>query len=226
LTHSRAGLLLGMLGLLLCAPGLLALRNRRGARRIFAVVAIVSVMLIGQFALFGILQRLQEDPLGDARWRISSLTIGAARAAGPLGTGLGTFRPEFQRLEASDPGDLIINHAHNDFAEAWLEGGWLFLGCATVFLSVFAWAAFRAWRDREADGSMARACAVAVFLVLLHSLFDYPLRTTAIQVVFALLLAALLSRAARAVRDERARSVAVPPFEQPGMAVVHAKGSR
>ena len=56
-----------------------------------------------------------------------------------------------------------------------------------------AWLVLRTvaiWRARRSqgepiDGLLTRAATIVVVLILVHSLFDYPLRTTAIAAIFA-----------------------------------------
>lgn len=194
LTRSRAGLLLGMLALLLSTPMLFSLRRHHGVKRVFALIVALSLVLTVQFALYGILQRLQSDPLGDQRWQIAATTIEAARLHSPAGSGLGTFRQVFQALDTKAPGSAIVNHAHNDYLELWLEAGWPFVALSSVFVGFILWAGFGAWRSSDSRHSLAaRAVSISLLLMLLHSALDYPLRTTGNQVVFALLLAILLS---------------------------------
>jgi O-antigen ligase len=193
-TQSRSGLLLGMVALVACAAMLLSLRKRRGMRRALGLIMVAALLLTSQFALYGILQRAQEDALGDQRWQIAGVTAQAARASAPLGTGLGTFRQVFQTIEMESPGPQITNHAHDDYLELWLEGGWPFFALAAAMIAALGWAAWGAWRSRDAEDSLwAKAASISLLLVLLHSLFDYPLRTTAIEAVFAVLAAVLVS---------------------------------
>lgn len=197
LTHSRTGLLLGMLAVLGSLPIALALRRQTGARRVLAIVLGVAVMLSVQFALLGILQRLETDPLDDGRWKYAAITREAAQEYAPLGSGLGTFRQAYQPYEARhEPGQLIVNHAHNDYLEIWLEGGWPALalmalaGVAWLMLGITLWRrAPEAGMPGHRSRLWARATWLAGSLALLHSAFDYPLRTTANMAVFALLTA-------------------------------------
>lgn len=195
LTRSRTGLVLGMLGLLLAWPMVWSLRRRRGSRRIFAVIVSVALLLAVQFAFYGILLRLQADPLADQRWHVAQVTADVARSGPPLGTGLGSFRQVFQVHDVQAPSAEIVNHAHNDYLELWLEAGWPGVALAAGFLAYLSWAAVGAWRrsgDRE--DIWAKAASIALVLVLLHSVVDYPLRTLGIQAVSGLLLAVMLSR--------------------------------
>lgn len=194
LTRSRAGLLFGMFGLLLSVPMMLSLRRRRGMKRVFGIIVSVALLLTVQFALYGILQRLQADPLGDYRWQIAQITAEAAQQNAPLGSGLGSFRQVFQVLDTTAPGDAIVNHTHNDYLELWLEAGWIFIVLAVLFIGLLLWAGISAWRSSDGRDSLwAKAAWISLLLVLLHSVVDYPLRTSSNQAVFAVLLAVLLS---------------------------------
>ena len=65
-----------------------------------------------------------------------------------------------------------------------------------LFLGWWSAAVWRAWRTPE-TGPFARAAAIASAAVLAHSFVDFPLRTAAIGVCFAMCLALLAdSRAA------------------------------
>lgn len=194
LVRSRAGLVLGMLALLLSSPLLLAFRSHRGTKRLITIGVAATLVLIIQFALFGVLQRLQADPLEDARWKIAHLTVDAARQNAPLGSGAGTFQQLFQTQDVEAPGEAIVNHAHNDFLELWLEAGWLAIISAAILTFAISWAGLAAWRfPRRVGATLAKAVAISLLLVLLHSTIDYPLRTTGNEAVFALLLAVLFS---------------------------------
>jgi len=53
---------------------------------------------------------------------------------------------------------------------------------------------FRAWRaNREEGGHLKRAASVAVGVVLVHSLVDYPARTEAISCLAALCMGVMSS---------------------------------
>jgi O-antigen ligase len=90
-----------------------------------------------------------------------------------------------------------VNHAHNDWLEIWLEGGFLALAVLVAFLIWFVFASFGAWRapldrGRALDRALPQAASIVVILVLLHSAVDYPLRTTALMTLFAFCCALLV----------------------------------
>jgi O-antigen ligase len=196
LVQSRAGLLLGMVGIALVLPALLGTRRRRGTKRLVAVSFALGLLVSVQFALFGVLQRFEVDPLEDARFRFAGLTMQAAQEHAPLGAGLGAFRRAFEPYDVESPMNVYINHAHNDYAELWLEARWLALALALPLAIAFLAGAWRAWRRHDEgprERLLARAASIGLLLLALHSFADYPLRTSA-MLATAGLLAALLAR--------------------------------
>ena len=197
IANSRAGLLLGMLGLALSVPAVLAVRRRAGTRRVLAITVAIGLTLGVQFGLLGVLQQFQRDPMQDNRFQTTPIVMEAARAHAPLGAGLGGFRTVFETYEGPVNDSEYVNHAHNDAAELWLEGGWLAVLLALPLLAAFAGVGWHAWRTVTTPLPAARilrqAAWIALLLVLLHSLVDYPLRTTSHLALFGL-LAAFASR--------------------------------
>lgn len=209
IVRSRSGVVLAMLGVFLSAPLFFSSAKRRGAKRLLALAIASSLVLIIQFGLYGILTRLEADPLQDARWKIASVTQGAAAQHAPFGSGLGGFRQVFQASDTATPGSTIVNHAHNDYLELWLEAGWVFAAVGLTFLLVFLYGGIIAWGEKKRRVKVLRSAAfISLLLVLLHSSVDYPLRTTAIQAAFAVLLAVLFSQMPDRTREDK--KVGVP----------------
>jgi O-antigen ligase len=199
--RSRAGLGLTMVALV--GGALLSVSGRHGPKGLTATRLVMGASLIGvllaiQFALYRVLERFEVDPLSDARIPFATNTIEAARAQLPLGAGLGTFVPIYGLFEKPSDAmvDTFANRAHNDFLEIWLETG---LAGAILLAGFLGWlllAIGRAWgkEDNAAvlDVALVRAAGVAIILLLLHSLVDYPLRTAALQCLFAAACAFLI----------------------------------
>jgi O-antigen ligase len=199
MAQSRAGVILLMASL----AGSLALqpwRNLAGDRTraggIFAIVAILAMMLGLQFGLYKILTRFEAEPFADARVTFARVTAQVALAAAPLGTGLGSFVPIYASTER--PEDLVAdryaNHAHNDFLEFALETGVPGVALICGFLAWFVFRARDIWRAGApgADLLMARAATLSIGLLLAHELVDYALRTEALLGFFAFACALLV----------------------------------
>ena len=139
-------------------------------------------------------------------------TLEAARDFAPLGSGLGTFRDIYRTYEPTvDITAFFVNHAHNDYAEVALELGAPGLLILLGFLGWWLAQTWGAWRKKYDGVALARAASIAIGVVVLHSLVDYPIRTSAIAAVVALCAAFMIQPpAARRDRSRgRARSSAV-----------------
>lgn len=155
-------------------------------------VAGVATLILAGTALYGPLagERLAGKFNGtDSTGRDISIptTIAAAKDHLPVGSGLGTFRDLYRTYEPiEDVTFVFVNHAHNDYAEILLETG---IPGALLVLAFIAWWTARgvsAWRNEYNGVALARAGSIAIGVVLVHSLVDYPLRTAAIAVIVAL----------------------------------------
>lgn len=204
-TRSRAGMALlfvaGLSGLLL------AWRHERGqsGRRLlhFAIGAnLLALLLAFQWGFVGFMQRVEEQGIEDFRWPVAQVTSQAAIANLPFGSGFGTFVPVFEKFA---PRTLLldqnryVNHAHNDWLELWLTGGVIAIVLAVGFLAWLAASIFRLWRRGEPEArvldlALAQAASIVIILLLVHSALDYPLRTAALSVLFAIACAYLVPR--------------------------------
>lgn len=194
IARSRAGVLLAAIAAVACVLMLWRRHEeddapRRGVKRWLALAGIGGLMLAIQFGFWGLMQRFEADPMEDTRWLLSRNTYAAAEHFGALGVGAGGFIAAYQSIEpATDRSHFLVNRAHNDWAEWRLEGGWPLMAVITFGIVLLLWHSIAAWRERGDPAVWRRAAAIGVWLILLHSLSDYPLRTTAIGCLFAVLL--------------------------------------
>jgi O-antigen ligase len=198
--RSRAGLLLGILGVFLSLFAVFALPRYPGMKRVLGVIVVLGAVVAVQFGLSGIVQRLDEGAGDKTRMQMTQITIEAGKAYAPMGSGLGTFRQAYTPFEAKHESSIdhaVVNHAHNDYAELWLEAGYPGLLAIAGFWFLFIVLGVRVWwQQKQADSFdvlLSRVAWISVLLVSLHSYADYPLRTTANTTVFALLLATALA---------------------------------
>lgn len=191
--QSRAGIFLGLLAGI-GSLGLALVHGRRFARFGVAVIGgawLLGLGLIVQYAVLGFLDRFGSDLFDDFRLAIAGVTTRALAAFLPVGSGIGTFDGVYRMFET--PNVLLesyVNHAHNEWLELALEGGIPAIALLALFLVWFGAASIRIWRLTEADApridlAVARAASIVVTLLALHSAVDYPLRTSALMVVFA-----------------------------------------
>ena len=120
---------------------------------------------------------------------IWSHTTEAIGDYGLAGSGIGTFTAVYPLYEDSATVErTYVNHAHNDYMEIALEAGLPGMLLMFLFLAWWSSRAFAIWRSPNA-AELARAACIASAAILLHSLVDYPLRTTAIATSMAMALA-------------------------------------
>jgi O-antigen ligase/polysaccharide polymerase Wzy-like membrane protein len=202
-THSRAGMVLlfvaGLSGLLL------AWRHNRGQSggRVlpFAIGAsLVALLLAFQFGFVEMMQRVEKQGIEDLRWPVAKVTSQAAIANLPFGSGFGTFVPVYEQFAPRTLlADTYVNHAHNDWLELWLTGGVPAVALTVCFVAWLAASTFRLWSNGQPgaaalDLALARAAPIVIVLLLLHSTVEFPLRSAALSVLFAIACAYLIPR--------------------------------
>lgn len=200
---SRAGLVLGILaaamGLSFARKELTLMASKLSPRTAIGIgIAAVTALLAAAAASVylnratALNRTLNLDAGDDLRSRALPYVIDAAQRYFPFGSGFGTFDPAY-RIE--EPHDLLrltyFNHAHNDWLETVMTGG--ALGALLLVLTVVWYGAsvVRLWKDRSSPQLLPAAGAGILFLFMLASFFDYPLRTplgTAIIMIAAVWL--------------------------------------
>lgn len=199
LARSRAGILLllvALAGVVVMAPLILSvLRGRRAAphqvRSLVLAVLVGVVLVVGQFGADRFLGRFGGGLVDQLRAALNELTFQAALEALPFGTGLGTFTVVFPAYEnAATLGPQYINRAHDDWAEFFLETGLAGALLVALFLAWFGARVYRLWITPGEKVVMRllvlQQCAsLALLLLMLHSIVDYPLRTAAMLAYFA-----------------------------------------
>ena len=192
MTQSRAGLILLIPALIMA---ILISAGRRGLARFFGLSGIAVAVLAAMLAILpgGLARGMQIQLELSAGGRITSLpdVLYTLHQFWPWGSGFGTFVPVFKANENLDlMGDLYLNHAHNDLLELLIEGG---LPMAVLLAAALAGMAVRLWRLATARATsepvMAMAGFAVIFLAVLHSLVDYPLRMHSLAAVVAIALA-------------------------------------
>lgn len=184
---------------------ILPTRWRRGG----AIVAGVGTLAL---ALILLSPAVRARFNGDAATSVSTrqeyftTSLAVARTYAPFGSGIGSFARVYRMKE--DPrgvdATIFVNHAHNDYVELLVETG--VPGAVLVLLFLLWWGrtALAMLRTPSAD-VYARAGAVASAAILLHSVVDFPLRTSAISACLALSIGLMIvsCRRARSAGDLR-----------------------
>ena len=112
-----------------------------------------------------------------------------------LGTGIGTLQEVFPLYE-SEYGGLVVNHSHNDYAEALAESGIIGGLCGLAFILLLVWICWRILSSStDAQGFAYHAGAlVACMGLLVHAGVDFNFHIPSNALIF-LLQAALATSA-------------------------------
>jgi O-antigen ligase len=175
-TGSRAG------GALVTAEfGMLLLVSAR-TRRIALAGGVACLAWMAAAGWETLAWRIRLDDPMRYRGEMISSAVNMAREKPWTGFGLGAFQDAYPPFATFDVG-RIVNHAHNDWAEWGAEGG-----IVLPLLLLVPWIA--AARSRH-------VWALGAVVVLVHSLFDYPMQRAGMAVWVWLVLAAAIASGAR-----------------------------
>lgn len=211
-TGSRAGLALGVVGIvltlvLLRGKGELRLpaRWKRWDKAIKLLPWLTLLAVAAAALLLGRAEAVQRlfalTSVEEQRFSYTPLTLRIAWDFFPFGSGFGSFDPVFRIYEPADQlRPNYFNRAHNDLIELGLTGGlWALLVLAAFLLwaARLGLAACRPLPTRSEPLLFARAGGIMILIPLLASLVDYPLRTPLMSALFALACCWLCHRSGR-----------------------------
>jgi O-antigen ligase len=122
-----------------------------------------------------------------------------------IGTGMGTLQEVFPLYETIYTG-LIVNHSHNDYAEALAETGAIGGLCFLVFLVLLFWTCWKLLAgDQEAKNFPYHAGALVACLgLLVHGTVDFNFHIPSNALIF--LLQAALATSAIPISDSSGRN--------------------
>ncbi|MEP7213728.1 MAG: O-antigen ligase family protein [Acidobacteriota bacterium] len=174
-----------------------------------ALAAILLITIIGGSLFVGgesSLTRVAETQnAGGAasidRSYIWGVTLEMIRSNMPFGVGLGAYGVAFTQLDTHN-GTERVEQAHNDYLQITSDAGLVGLLIGGFFLFTF----YKVGREAIAvENTFRRGIAVGavsgIFAILVHSAFDFVLHTTAISVLFIMLLA-LVTASRRSYEDD------------------------
>ena len=198
LTKSRGGVLASLLTALLLLA-LLARRSRLGRRRRAATLgglALLAGLVFVALAIenVAILRFLESDPREfstDTRVQLWRHSLDAWRQFPALGSGLGTFREAFRRVQPRDfPG--LVEQAHSDPLQLLVTGGAVgaALGGAALLAGVVLLLRAIPKQPGREERALTAAGLCALVSLTLHGIVEFNFSLPAIAVTLAAVLGA------------------------------------
>lgn len=173
----------------------------------FAMVLVVFVGVIyfgGEDALTRLVGSVGTDDPTTGRAHFWRGTLEMIKDHPVLGVGLGAFSAVYTRYDTAS-GTYKLEQAHNDYLQILSDGGIVGGLLGLIFMIALFVMAFRRMGAKD---KYRRGVALGAFTgcvgVLVHSLFDFTLHTTANALLF-LVLAALATTGASVEEEERPR---------------------
>ncbi len=184
-TQSRAAAGIGMAGLI---SSLLLIKSDgglSGRKQMIVSGGIVFVALLMFVANDAILARFAKAVEDFNRADVYIILKQLIAAHWLTGSGFGTFELTAPRFEpVAILNGQYWNHAHNDFAQIWAEGGIfgiILMGAALLWIGKSARSALA---SHQSNRKFAIACVIIIVMLLVHSTVDYPLRTASLAALF------------------------------------------
>lgn len=226
MTTSRGGIisLVAEIVFLAVVTAIWRSQNERHAKKVSKLkrlavrVAMVSALLVGlffgvlllggEFSIYRFIDSVNTDDPTTGRAHFWSVTLDIIKHHPYLGTGLGAYGVIYTRYDSRN-GLFRLEQAHNDYlqvlSDAGIVGG--VLGLSFVVL-LFYKAIQRAKSRDDFRRGVALAALSGCLAVLVHSLFDFTLHTTANALLFLVCaaLATLNGRVEKISRKRRRRS--------------------
>ena len=182
-------------------------RGRLGVRialaaGLLAVVIGGALFVGGETSLSRIADSQTAVGTDQDRSRIWSASVKIIEYGMPLGVGLGAFGTAYSQFDASS-GLERVEQAHNDYLQVLTDAG---LPGAVIGLGFLMIVGFHGRAVLSSKNDFRRAVGVGALAgvvgVLVHSIFDFVLHTTAVSLMFLLLLSVLTATAADRFPDE------------------------
>jgi hypothetical protein len=128
-----------------------------------------------------LIHRLSEPDRMAVRSDVSRSAIAMATSRPVAGYGMGSFPYVYPAFARFDNG-YFVNHAHNDWLEAFTDGGVLLLGVLAVFVAISAYLGLRAvW-------------GFGLLVLPVHAAVDFPLQRAGVVLLYAVIAAAAGAR--------------------------------
>jgi O-antigen ligase len=189
---------------------------------LMAVIVFGAFLIGGESSLTRFAETAASKDFSTNRTHIWNVTLSVIKNTLPFGAGLGGFGTAYTPFDSMS-GFERVEQAHNDYLQVLADAGivGLLLGAFFIY-ELFK----NGLRNAKTASKFRRGVAVSAlagcFAVLVHSLFDFVLHTTAISVLFVVLISLVVTSGAEfaddqedhQMRQKKRRAASVTPIEE------------
>lgn len=180
-----------------------------------SVIVAGAALIGGETSMSRISETAGSEDFSTKRTLIWGVTMDVIKSNLPLGAGFGAFGVAYTQSDSQN-GLERVEQSHNDYLQLLADAGLVGALIGIIFLIALV----RSVRNiAKIENVFRRGVAVGaltgVFGVLVHSLFDFVLHTTAVTVLFLMLLA-LLNSAEESYADDFGENRRLAPEPAPG----------
>jgi O-antigen ligase len=194
LSASRGGIISAALGLLLL--GLFYVSRQSLRKKGFIVLAVF--LFIGGYGLYvGLehtIERFQAEQLQssfEGRFRYAQKTLDVFTDYKTAGVGVGNFQYAYPRYQSQEDMGLLIDYAHNDWAQLLAEAGYVGFILTLGGLGFFIISILRKWQSRRDPQALALGIVPLANLTTMgvHSWLDFNMHIPANVLILGAILA-------------------------------------
>ncbi len=207
LTLSRSGIISICLSMIFF--GLLFILKNVSRRRAFIIIilSILIILSVGWFGWDPILERFekifnQQGDIADLRLKIWEDSKNIVRDFPITGTGFGSFISIYQKYRTI-PGDKVVDHAHNDYIELFVDGGLIAILLSFWFIFSIFYKSYVVFRKRREVYSLYLyiGSISGIIAILIHSVTDFNMHIGANGLYFFLLSSLVVSASHTRLRN-------------------------
>ncbi|HXH38950.1 MAG TPA: O-antigen ligase family protein [Thermoanaerobaculia bacterium] len=223
LTKSRGGILVASVSTAVMLSAALSHRRIRNRRLSIAVAggatiaagASVVILAVRQQPILRFLASDPRDPGSDLRLTLWRLSIDAWRQFPLAGSGLGTYREAFRRIQPRGF-DYYVEFAHSDPLQLLVTGGLAGFILGAIAFAALSIALASSWRREEhrEESAFLLAGIGALFALTLHGLVEFNMSIPAIPATLAAVLGFAWTAGAHE-KAERAEKLTAPVAAPP-----------
>ena len=189
---------------------------------LLAVIVSGAILIGGESSLTRFAETAASKDFSTNRTHIWNVTLSIIKNNLPFGAGLGAFGSAYTPYDSLN-GLERVEQAHNDYLQVLSDAGIIGLLLGAVFVYELFKNGLKNMKtsDRFRHG-IAIGSLAGCFAVLVHSLFDFVLHTTAVAMLFLTLVSLCIVSGSqfadedksRQIRQKKRRSASVTPIEE------------